>query len=176
MPKESIPNLSCDNPPETGSGESPAIVEKLVVAKEALTRAVSACSDIAISRQIKTVIRKLPSLTSLTETERFDNLSLLIARTQNEDNAKRVFIGFFDADRGSQRFSVQGHLVNYMVSPVNTRILAAEVITNTQVFGFTAVRTFETTYRPKTGLNYEYFAVRLTPRKFKSPYISSTNS
>lgn len=154
----------CPSPP------SATWAEKLAVARTALTDSVKARYPRDSGKHVGRALRKLAQIAQDTGETAKDNFSYPVVITDNNAEADRAFIGYLDKERGCERFNIRKEDIAYMVrNPQTTMVLAAEVITNTKVFGFTAVKSFELHHNARTDEDRLYFAVRLTPRRFKNP-------
>lgn len=166
--KDDEATASQNSCPTATSPPIESLLEKTAAAKAFLKRlSLAAQTDPKpeIARQITSAIKKLPQMAQSGKNA-LENLAYPIVKTQDWQEAERIFSGFNDQERGSQRFEIRREEIAYMVNAKNTDILLAEVITDTPIFGLTAVHSLEQYSSPERGDFIQYFAVRLTPRKF----------
>lgn len=144
--------------------------ERLALAKTTLTDIAKIGYQANVARQIRSAILKLPDLAEQATSGTLDHLCYPVVRTQDKKEADKVFRGFSGRDLASKPFEINREDISYMVDPRTTDVLLAEVISDTHIFGLSAVRSLEQYFSRKRGVYYQYFAVRLTPRKFKPRY------
>lgn len=93
-----------------------------------------------------------------------------MVKTHNEEEAKRVFLGFIEESTGRTPFPITRQAASFLVDdPTNTDVLLARAIVNTHIFGLSVVETYEQFSDPKNNIYDQYWAIRLTTQKFRRP-------
>lgn len=123
----------------------------------------------SIKSQINRAISRIPHAFRKADegTAELQNSFVDVQATRNRAIAEEIFTGFIDENLGSKRFGIRPSDMIFMTDEENTIILAAEAIAPSKLPDTTAVLSCERTRNPKTGLEWEYYVIRLTPRIFK---------